>query len=424
MASVALTPVPRIQFFDINGKPLAGGKVFTYAAGTTNPQVTYTDSTGLVPAANPIILDAGGFASIWLGALVYKIVVQSSLNVTQYTVDGVSDIGQLLKVNSIIGNPAANAQQNISGPLSLGIYQIQAGYFLSNSANPAQSGSIRLANGDLFVFRNAANSGDIALSNDGPAAPANGNLADVLEWDGGGIQSASFVDLSAAPAQSGVVRVGNNVSALVARNAAGNADVVIALLDATNIAVLGGATGVKFIGPINANSQNILNAKFPVPANGNQISLLDVQGPGNAIVGTGADVALFTATAPIAPNTVAAGKGIRITVWTQHTNGSASVMYKLKFGVTTFESHAIAPQNTALLDMIVYEIFNNAGVQNSQYYVASGLENLSGNATSVPFMFNNTNAFDFTLAQTPSFAFNVAATDSVKPLFWKVELVF
>lgn len=56
------------QFFDNSGNVLTGGKLFTYAAGTTTPKVTYTSSTGLTANANPIILDASGRVSneIWL----------------------------------------------------------------------------------------------------------------------------------------------------------------------------------------------------------------------------------------------------------------------------------------------------------------------------------------------------------------------
>jgi hypothetical protein len=60
MASVTLSPDARLQFFDNNGLPLAGGKLFTYIAGTSTLQATYTDSTGLIANANPIILNAAG----------------------------------------------------------------------------------------------------------------------------------------------------------------------------------------------------------------------------------------------------------------------------------------------------------------------------------------------------------------------------
>lgn len=61
-----LSPSPFLKFFDNNGAPLANGKLFTYAAGTTTKQATYTDSTGTTPNTNPIILDARGECNCWI----------------------------------------------------------------------------------------------------------------------------------------------------------------------------------------------------------------------------------------------------------------------------------------------------------------------------------------------------------------------
>lgn len=78
-ATVNLAPLAKLRFVDNNGVPLAGGKVFTYTAGTTTKQATYTDSTGATPNANPVILDSRGEASIWLDqTLAYKIVLSPS----------------------------------------------------------------------------------------------------------------------------------------------------------------------------------------------------------------------------------------------------------------------------------------------------------------------------------------------------------
>jgi len=40
------------QFFDNNGVPLAGGLIYTYAAGTTTPQATFTTSAGSISHTN------------------------------------------------------------------------------------------------------------------------------------------------------------------------------------------------------------------------------------------------------------------------------------------------------------------------------------------------------------------------------------
>ena len=84
-----ISPVPFLQFFDANGIPLAGGKLYTYAAGTTTPLATYTTYAGTVSNANPVILDSAGRASVWLGAAMYKFVLNTSADVLVYTTDNI-----------------------------------------------------------------------------------------------------------------------------------------------------------------------------------------------------------------------------------------------------------------------------------------------------------------------------------------------
>lgn len=45
---------------DSSGEPLAGGKVYTYEAGTTTPKTTWQDLAKTTPHTNPIILDSIG----------------------------------------------------------------------------------------------------------------------------------------------------------------------------------------------------------------------------------------------------------------------------------------------------------------------------------------------------------------------------
>lgn len=88
MATVS--PTPKFQAFDANGAPLVGGKLYTYAAGTTTPQVTYTSSSGLVPNVNPVILDSRGEANVWLSSAQYKFVLKTSTDVEVWTVDNLA----------------------------------------------------------------------------------------------------------------------------------------------------------------------------------------------------------------------------------------------------------------------------------------------------------------------------------------------
>jgi len=96
--AVNLSPIGGVagQFFDNNGNPLAGGKIYTYAAGTTTNQATYTSASGIIAHSNPIILDAAGrvpSGEIWLtDGLQYKFVIKTSLDVLIGTFDNIAGI--------------------------------------------------------------------------------------------------------------------------------------------------------------------------------------------------------------------------------------------------------------------------------------------------------------------------------------------
>jgi hypothetical protein len=96
--AVQLSPVFGVagQLFDNNGNPLAGGKIFTYAAGTTTPAATYTNASGSIAHSNPIVLDGAGrvpSGEIWLtDGIAYKFVVEDSTSALIGTYDNLSGI--------------------------------------------------------------------------------------------------------------------------------------------------------------------------------------------------------------------------------------------------------------------------------------------------------------------------------------------
>lgn len=96
-----LSPSPKAQFLDASGAPLVGGKVYTYAAGTTTPLGTFTTALGNVSNTNPVILDARGEADIWYTSGVsYKIVLTDASDVTIWTVDNVAMSGSMASQNA------------------------------------------------------------------------------------------------------------------------------------------------------------------------------------------------------------------------------------------------------------------------------------------------------------------------------------
>jgi hypothetical protein len=85
----SLMPAPVFQAFDNNGRPLAGGLVYAYRAGTSTPADVYTD-VGLTDAHDwPLSLDAYGRAIIYLGAGSFKFIVRTANDADVWMVDPV-----------------------------------------------------------------------------------------------------------------------------------------------------------------------------------------------------------------------------------------------------------------------------------------------------------------------------------------------
>jgi len=84
------------QFLDDSGNVLTGGKLYSYAAGTTTPQTTYTIASGATAHSNPIILNAAGRVAtgeIWLtSGINYKFVLYTSTDVLIASWDNITGI--------------------------------------------------------------------------------------------------------------------------------------------------------------------------------------------------------------------------------------------------------------------------------------------------------------------------------------------
>lgn len=130
-----LAPVPVQQFFDDNGLQLIGGKLFCYQAGTTTKQACFTDSSGAVPLANPIILNARGEVApsifgqsvgLWMDpTLAYKFVLAPADDSDPpthsfWTVDNVVSpsaavLAQIAAYNALLGGVPVGAMMAYGG---------------------------------------------------------------------------------------------------------------------------------------------------------------------------------------------------------------------------------------------------------------------------------------------------------------------
>jgi hypothetical protein len=140
-----LAPLLKQRFFDNNGLPLAGGFLYTYAAGTSTPLETFTDETGLTPNPNPVLLDANGYANVWLNTGSYKFVLEDANNVVQFTEDNVltiaSQIAQQVNLAGALDiiNNLSDVQSKPASLLNLGIapYQYQQLHAIANNQSAA-----------------------------------------------------------------------------------------------------------------------------------------------------------------------------------------------------------------------------------------------------------------------------------------------
>jgi len=163
-----LSPPPKAQFFDANGDPLVNGKVYTYAAGSTTPQATFTTAAAGTANTNPVDLNARGEADIWYSPGVsYKVVLKDAADATIWTVDNITISGSMATQN-------ANNVNITGGTIGSGV--TFNGNITGTAANV--TGTVAIANGGT-----GATSAPNARTNLGAAASGANTDITSLEQD-------------------------------------------------------------------------------------------------------------------------------------------------------------------------------------------------------------------------------------------------
>jgi hypothetical protein len=147
--------------------PNASGFVYTYQAGTSTPQATYTDQTGGTANSNPIILDANGRVpnEIWLTAgQSYKFVETDQFGTTLGTWDLIPGIASNIDIASIqatltgyaasfttvaltvtgatsLNTLTVSGASTFSGPINAGANTLTVGAITSSGAFSATTGT-------------------------------------------------------------------------------------------------------------------------------------------------------------------------------------------------------------------------------------------------------------------------------------------
>ena len=96
----SLLPNIRQTFYNSDGTPLVGGRLYAFVAGTDTPGNTYADEQGTILNEHPIVLNDNGEANIFLDHFSYKFRLENADGVTQWTIDNIDAVG-FLRARSI-----------------------------------------------------------------------------------------------------------------------------------------------------------------------------------------------------------------------------------------------------------------------------------------------------------------------------------
>lgn len=140
--ALTLAPNPWFTGFDDDGNIVPGGKLFTYAAGTSTKKNTYTDVLGAVANENPIILDDAGRvpSGLFLLPSSYKFVLAPA--------DDTDPPANPIRTQDNIGAvPTTDIDNDVSGTAGESMTAGQAAY-LSDGSGSLIAGRWYLADSD------------------------------------------------------------------------------------------------------------------------------------------------------------------------------------------------------------------------------------------------------------------------------------
>lgn len=285
-----LTPTPKQQFFTAGGVPLVGGKLYTYAAGTSTPLATYQDFSGVVSNTNPVILDSRGEANVWLSPSdAYKFVLTDSADALIWTVDNINigiNFGNVIitggQINgAVIGNitPAAGSFTDLSASgdvvfNSTSQMQIPAGLTSERSTTPVDGmlrfnttvdeyeGNVSVAGQAISTLVNTGSPATTAvLTTTTPHGLSNGDYITVsgaIPTNYNGSYNITYIDAV-------------SFSYVMASNPGGNASSVGTYVAHTWTQIGGGATGGGNDQIFVENGQTV-TATYAIPVGKNAMS--------------------------------------------------------------------------------------------------------------------------------------------------------
>jgi len=320
--TVNLSPVAGAgwQFFDSDGVPLSGGELYTYAAGTTTPQTTYTSSTGLTANTNPIGLNSAGRVSgsneVWLtSTLVYKFILKTSTGVQVFSADDISGMPGL-------GSPLTVAAGG-TGRITATAYAVVCGG--DTSTNPLQSIAALGSSGQMLTS-NGASALPTMQTPLSSVAVSGGTTG--LTTSGGPLTTAGTITLAGTLV---VANGGTNATtASGARTSLGLAGTVLQIVNSQTGAVSTGTTVIPQDDTIPQNTEGNQYMSLAItPTSATSKLRIDVVANGAISAGNSYIVAIFQ------DSTVSALAAINQNLGSNNICTSSSFSYYMVSGTTS-----------------------------------------------------------------------------------------
>ena len=246
MAVGTIMPSPVFTGLDTDGNPLAGGKLYTYEAGTTTPATTYSDVGLTVANANPVVLNTAGRAAVFLTpGTAYKFLLKTSADVTVWTADTISSVPTSTASLDVTGTAGEALAERDVVYLADGTGGTTAGRWYRAAGSAAATSTTAKQLGVAVTALTTAQTGGVRLV---------GSISGYAGLAAGTLYYASATPgalTSAAPANARVVGVADSTTSLVldVHSTAGpvtigGAFAVAGTLGVTGAATVGGTLGV------------------------------------------------------------------------------------------------------------------------------------------------------------------------------------
>ena len=152
-------------FFDANGNPLSGGKIYAYADGTSSLLNTYSNSALSSANTNPVVLNSAGKPpqNIYLSAAAYRLELYTSADVL---VAQAADVkGQLPVINPATdANKAVVVNSGATGYTTAAVALGTASY-VTVDAEASLPNSYQAVSTDFLTFTKVGDTVSIGLAN-------------------------------------------------------------------------------------------------------------------------------------------------------------------------------------------------------------------------------------------------------------------